>query len=87
MTIRKSLTLAQKRLQQQQELIVINRTLETRLEMLERAVPYLKGRLVDPTFSQLPQELDKALADIGPAEALEIAVDQTFESPIASPLP
>jgi flagellar biosynthesis regulator FlbT len=87
MTIRKALTLAQKRLQQQQELIVINRTIETRLEMLEKVVPYLRGLLVDPAFSQLSQELDKAVAEIGPAESLEVAVDRTFDSPSASPLP
>jgi hypothetical protein len=87
MTIRKALTLAQKRLQQQQELIAINRTIGTHLEMLEKVVPYLRGLLVDPSFCQLSQELDKAVAEIGPAEALEVAVDQTFDSPSASPLP
>ncbi len=85
MTIRQALNSAQKRLQQQQELVVINRTIEVRLEMLEKTVPNLRARLADPGFSQLSQELDKTLAEVGSAEVLELAVDATFDSATTSP--
>jgi hypothetical protein len=80
MTIRKALTLAQARLQQQVDLHAIWRTLCLRLEMLEKTLPQVKLRLADPEFSRLSQELEKALAEIGPAETLELAVDQTFDA-------
>ena len=83
MTIRKALSLAQARLQQQKDLQVIQRSLEARLEMLEKALPQLKGKLADPGFTQLSQELEKALAEVGSAETLELAVDATFETAAA----
>jgi hypothetical protein len=52
--------------------------------MLEKSVPYLESRLLDPAFEQLGPEIDNALAEIGPAEALELAVDQIFDPPPAS---
>ncbi len=83
MTIRKALTLAQARLQQQKDLQVIQRSLELRLEMLEKALPQLKARLADPGFTQLSQELEKSLIEVGSAETLELAVDATFETAAA----
>jgi hypothetical protein len=55
--------------------------------MLEKAVPALKARLADPGFSQLSQELDTALAEIGSAETLELAVDEIFATPGATSTP
>lgn len=84
MTIRKALTSAQARLQQQVSLYAIWRTLNLRLELLEKALPQVKMRLIDPEFSKLSEELEKALLEIGPAETLERAVDQTFDASVGS---
>jgi len=84
MTIRQALGAVQKRLQQQRTLQSINRALEQRLEALERALPALIGRLAEPGFKQLSQELESALTEVGSAETLELAVDQTFDSPLAN---
>ena len=85
MTIRQTLGAAQKRLEQQQELRAINATIGQRLEMLEKVVPYLKGRLTDPAFTQLNQELESSLTEVGSAETLDLAVDRTFDSAPAVP--
>jgi hypothetical protein len=84
MTIRNALSGAQKRLQQQRGLIKINRSIDTRLGMLEKALPALTSRLAEPGFRQLSQELEAALAEVGSAESLEIAVDETFDPPAPS---
>jgi len=81
MTIRKALTLIQKRIVQQASLSSVNRSLGLCLEMLEKALPYLKGRLKDRGFTQLAQELDGTLAEVGSAETLELAVDDIFSNP------
>jgi hypothetical protein len=84
MTIRKALTLLQRRLNQQAALGGVSRNIELRLEMLEQALPFLKGRLADPAFELLAPEIDSALAQIGSAETLELAVDEIFDQPPAS---
>lgn len=84
MTIRQSLTSVQKRMTRQSGLSGVQRNLELRLDRLEKAVPHLKGRLGDPGFTQLAQELDAALAEVGAADALEQTVDEIFEVPSAA---
>jgi hypothetical protein len=81
MTIRKTLSALQLRISQQTALGNLKRNVELHLEMLEAALPYLKGRLADPACELFTQEIDTALAEIGPAEALELAVDEIFEQP------
>jgi len=85
MTIRKALTSIQRRLKQQVALERVRRNLQLRLEMLESSLPYLRSRLADPTVERLAQEVDAALAEIGPAEALELTVDEIFTQPPPSP--
>jgi hypothetical protein len=80
MTIRQALSAVQKRMQQQTELASVQRNIELRLEMLEKALPQLEGRLADPAFAQLAQELDTTLAAVGSAETLELTVDEIFAS-------
>jgi len=84
MTIRNALTALQRTISQQTSLASVNRTIELRLEMLEGALLYLTGRLADPTFEQLAPEIDNALREIGPAEALELKVDEIFAQAPAS---
>lgn len=84
MTIRKSLTAVQKRIAQQSGLGGVRKTIDLRLEMLEKAIGHLKTRLADPGFTQLSQELDAALAEVGAADALELTLDQIFETPAAA---
>lgn len=79
MTIRKALTALQRRISQQNALANVNRSIGLRLEMLEGAALYLKGRLADPTFELLASEIDHALSEVGAAEALEGSVDELFE--------
>ena len=87
MTIRKALTALQRRIKQQTALGGVRRNLELRLEMLEKALPQLEGRLADPAFQELAAEVDHALSEIGSAEALELAVDEIFElSPVSAAL-
>ncbi|MES1174744.1 MAG: hypothetical protein ABUL62_10505 [Myxococcales bacterium] len=81
MTIRQALGVVQRRMSQQTALAGVERSIQTRLEMLEKAVPYLRGRLADPGLVQLEPELDTALAEVGSAEALELAVDEIFDGP------
>ncbi|HEY3256501.1 MAG TPA: hypothetical protein VGJ91_21225, partial [Polyangiaceae bacterium] len=87
MTIRKALASLQRRMSQQTALASVSQNSELCLEMLERAVPHLKGRLADPSLESLAAEVDSALAEIGSAETLELAVDQIFEPPAASGAP
>ena len=84
MTIRQALGAAQKQLEQQRTLQSISRALEQRLEALEKALPVLIGRLAEPGFDQLSRELESVLTEVGSAETLELAVDQTFHSPPAN---
>lgn len=84
MTIRQALTAVQKRMAQRAGLTGVQRTLELRLDMLEKASPQLKARLADPNFSELAAELDSALAEVGEADALERTVDDLFEIPVAA---
>jgi len=79
MTIRNSLSALQLRISQQTALGTVSRNVELHLEMLEAAVPYLSGRLADPAFELFGQEIDNALADLGPADTLEAKVDEIFE--------
>lgn len=79
MTIRKALNALQRRITQQTALGGVSRSIGLRLEMLEGAMQYLRGRLADPAFELLSAEIDAALAEIGPAEALELTVDEIFE--------
>jgi len=78
MTIRKALNALQRRISQQTALAGVSRSIALRLEMLEGAMQYLKGRLADPTFELLAAEIDGALVEIGAAEALELTVDEIF---------
>jgi len=84
MTIRKALGSLQQRINQQTALGGVSRDIELRLQMLEAAVPYLRGRMSDPTFELLATEIDVALAEIGAAEALDLRVDEIFEQVQAS---
>jgi len=84
MTIRKALSSLTRRISQQNALASVSRNLDLRLEMLEQALPYLKSRLADPSFELLAPEIDGALAEIGAAEALELAVDEIFQHSPAS---
>jgi hypothetical protein len=81
MTIRKALNALQRRITQQTALGGVSRSIDLRLEMLEGAMQYLKGRLADPAFGLLAAEIDAALTEIGAAEALELTVDEIFEQP------
>jgi hypothetical protein len=81
MTIRKALNALQRRISQQTALAGVSRSIALRLEMLEGAMQYLKGRLADPTFELLAAEIDGALVEVGAAEALELTVDEIFEPP------
>ena len=81
MTLRNALGAVQRRIQQQTALAGVERSLELSLEMLEKAVPQLRGRLADPGLRDLTPEVDTALAEIGPAETLELTVDQIFDGP------
>ena len=83
MTIRKSIASLQRRMSQQVGLSEVQRNLALRLEMLEQAVPDLKSRLAQPAC-ELALEINGALAKIGPAEALELAVDELLEQPPVS---
>lgn len=87
MTIRQALSALQRRIGQQTALTGVERSLELRLEMLEMAVPQVRARLADPAFYDLTPEIDTALAEIGPAEALELSVDEIFDGPTWSALP
>jgi hypothetical protein len=80
MTIRKALNGLQRRISQQTALAGVSRNIALRLEMLEGAMQYLKGRLADPAFELLAAEIDGALVEIGAAEALELTVDEIFEA-------
>ncbi len=81
MTIRKALNAVQLRMSQQAALAGVERQIELRLEMLERAVPHLSACLSDPGVLDLGPELDTALAEVGSAEVLELAVDEIFDGP------
>ncbi|MEI9936063.1 MAG: hypothetical protein WDO69_02445 [Pseudomonadota bacterium] len=84
MTIRKALTSLQRRISQQAALGSVSRDIELRLEMLEKALPRLESRLADPSCEPLAAEVDSALAEIGSAETLELAVDQIFgQAPVS----
>jgi len=87
MTIRKARGLLERRISQQTALRSVRRNLELRLEMLEKALPYLQSRLADPSFELLAPEVDSALAEIGSVETLELAVDEIFDQATASPAP
>jgi|GEM_PF-1477655 len=84
MTMRKALSALQQRITEQAALSVVTQKLEHRLEMLEAALSYLRGRLTDPAFGQLATEIDTVLSEVGSAEALELAVDQILEPPADS---
>lgn len=84
MTIRKNLSSLQRRISQQGALAGVSHALERRLEMLENVLPALKSHLADPAFQLLAPEVDAALAEIGSAEALELAVDEIFDQQPAS---
>jgi hypothetical protein len=87
MTIRKALGAVQRRMSQQTALAGVERSIELRLEMLEKALPYLRGRLADPGLLQLAPELDTALAEVGSAESLELTVDEILDGPGPSATP
>jgi len=78
MTIRQQLFAIQRRIQQQADLAGVTRTIATRLELLEKAVPDVKAHLAEPGFTQLSLELDRELAEVGSAEPLELSVDEIF---------
>jgi hypothetical protein len=84
MTIRKALGVVQRRMNQQAALAGVARGIALRLEMLEKAVPHLRGRLSDSGLQRLAPELDTALAEVGSAEALEQTVDQIFDGAAAT---
>jgi hypothetical protein len=87
MTIRKALGAVQRRISQQTALAGVERSIELRLEMLEKAVPYLRGRLADPGLRELAPELDTTLVEVGSAEALELTVDEIFDGPVLGVAP
>ncbi|HEY0469457.1 MAG TPA: hypothetical protein VGC79_34950 [Polyangiaceae bacterium] len=86
MTIRKRIAALERRMSQQTALGAVSRKLELRLEMLEQALPFLTSRLADPSCEIAP-EIDGTLSEIGPAETLELAVDEIFEQSPASSVP
>jgi len=77
MTIRKALTQNQRQQQQLQQLTSVDRAIELRLSMIEKALAYLKGRVADTASSSLTQELDGLLAEVGAASRLEVALATT----------
>jgi hypothetical protein len=83
MTIRKQIASLQRQMSQHVALGDVQRNLALRLEMLEQALPDLKGRLAQPACD-LALEINGALAKIGPAEALELTVDEILEPPPVS---
>jgi len=87
MTIRKALGAVQRRMTQQNALAGVEKTIERRLEMLEKAVPHLRERFADPGLNELAPELDTALAEVGSAEALELTVDEIFDGPAPGTTP
>ena len=87
MTIRKALGSLQRRISQQSALSGVRRSIELRLEKLEKALPKLQSRLTESSFERLAPEVDDALAEIGSAETLELAVDEILEPPPVSGAP
>jgi hypothetical protein len=81
MSIRQALGAAQRQLRQRQALESVERLIAQRLTMLERAAPRLRERLAEPHFGDLSQELESALTEVGPAQALELAVDEALGEP------
>ncbi len=81
MTIRNALAAVQRRLSQQSALSGVERNIEFRLVMLEKALPYLRGRLVDPGLVEFTREVEQALNEVGSAETLELTVDEIFDPP------
>jgi hypothetical protein len=75
MTIRKALSSLQRRISEQAALHSVRQHLELRLGLLEQALPHLRSRLADPTLELLAPEIESALAEIGSADTLELAVD------------
>ena len=84
MTIRKTIGALQRQIAEQTALAGVIRSTGHRLEMLEASLQYLRGCLADPAFELLAAEIDSALAEIGAAEAFELAVDEIFEQAPAS---
>jgi hypothetical protein len=81
MTIRQALGAVQRSMIQQAALNDVERTIDLRLEMLEKVVPNLRDRLTEPGLEQLTPELVRALEEVGSAEALELTVDEIVERP------
>jgi hypothetical protein len=78
MTIRKALTQNQRQQQQLQQLTSVDRTIELRLSMIEKALAYLKGQVADAASNLLSHELDGLLAEVGAASRLEVAINDAF---------
>jgi hypothetical protein len=87
MTIRQALNATQKRISEQAALAGVSGKLEVCLDMLEKALVDLARQPSEPGLIQLAAELDTALAAVGPAEALELSVDEIFPSQPASSTP
>lgn len=81
MTIRKSLTQNQRQQQQHQQLTRVERAIELRLTMIEKALSYLKGRVTDAASNQVCHELDNLLSEVGAAAGLEPAIDEALSAP------
>jgi len=80
MTIRQAQTALQRRIRQQATLDDVRRALDRRLIALEEALLQLHEPPTDPASGSLAQEIEQALAGIGPAEPLEQTLDREFES-------
>jgi hypothetical protein len=78
MTIRKALTQNQRQQQQLQQLTGVDRTIELRLAMIEKALAYLKGQVADAASNLLSHELDGLLTEVGAAARLEVAINDAF---------
>jgi len=78
MTIRKALTQNQRQQQQLQQLTSVERAIDLRLSMIEKALAYLKGRAADAASSSISHELESLLAEVGAASGLEVAINDAF---------
>jgi ElaB/YqjD/DUF883 family membrane-anchored ribosome-binding protein len=82
MTIRKALTQTQRQLQQQQQLLSLGRTVELRLDTIEKGLGYLKDQVIESGTERLPHEFARVLGEVGLAQELEPLVDDILNAPM-----
>lgn len=78
MTIRKALTQNQRQKQQAQQLTSVDRTIELRLSMIEKALGHLKGQAADAASNLPSHELEGLLVEVGAAARLEVAINDAL---------